>query len=81
MMVALGMILPTSTSLALTLERAKAGSASAIIGFFLFIFGAVVSPLTGFADMILSISVMTLVCCGLSLIFLVIAKKRLNTPD
>ena len=76
-MVALGMILPTSTSLALTLERSRAGSASAIIGFFLFIFGAIVSPMTGFADMIISVSVMTLLCCGLSFLFLVIARKRL----
>lgn len=77
-MVALGMILPTSTSLALTLERSNAGSASAIIGFFLFFFGAIVSPLTGFGDMLFSTSIMTLACAGLSLLFLVIAKKRLN---
>ena len=78
-MLALGMILPTSTSLALTLERSRAGSASAIIGFFLFIFGAIVSPLTGFADMIISVSVMTLICCGLSLIFLLVAGKRFDS--
>ena len=78
MMVSLGMILPTSTSLALTLERGHAGSASAIIGFFLFIFGALVSPLTGFRNMILSICIMTLLCSGLSLLFLIIAKKRLH---
>lgn len=76
MMGFLGMILPTSTSLALTLERKNAGGASAVIGFFLFLFGAVVSPLTGFGNMIASISVMTLVCCVLALFFLFVAKKR-----
>ena len=76
MMVFLGMILPTSTSLALTLERKNAGGASAVIGFFLFIFGAIVSPMTGFGPMILSISVMTLLCCLLAFVFLCIAARR-----
>lgn len=76
MMVFLGMILPTSTSLALTLERKNAGGASAVIGFFLFIFGAIVSPMTGFGPMILSISVMTLLCCLLAFVFLRIAARR-----
>ena len=76
MMVFLGMILPTSTSLALTLERKNAGGASALIGFFLFIFGAIVSPMTGFGPMILSISVMTLLCCLLAFVFLRIAARH-----
>ena len=76
MMNFLGMILPTSTSLALTLERDNAGGASAVIGFCMFLFGAIVSPMTGFGPMITSISVMTLVCCLLALLFLFIAKKR-----
>ena len=76
MMVFLGMILPTSTSLALTLERKNAGGASAVIGFFLFIFGAIVSPMTGFGPMILSISIMTLLCCLLAFVFLRIAARR-----
>ena len=76
MMVFLGMILPTSTSLALTLERKNAGGASAVIGFFLFIFGAIVSPMTGFGPMVLSISIMTLLCCLLAFVFLRIAARR-----
>lgn len=76
MMTFLGMILPTSTSLALTLERKNAGGASAIIGFFLFIFGAIVSPMTGFGPMIVSISIMTLACCLLALLFLFVAGKN-----
>ena len=76
MMNFLGMILPTSTSLALTLERDNAGGASAVIGFCMFLFGAIVSPMTGFGPMITSISVMTLLCCLLALLFLFIAKKR-----
>ena len=76
MMTFLGMILPTSTSLALTLERKNAGGASAIIGFFLFIFGAIVSPMTGFGPMIVSISIMTLACCLLALLFLFDAGKN-----
>lgn len=76
MMNFLGMILPTSTSLALTLERDHAGGASAIIGFCMFLFGAVVSPMTGFAPMVISISIMTLLCCLLALLFLFMAEKR-----
>ncbi len=75
MMTFLGMILPTSTSLALTLERKNAGGASAVIGFCMFLFGAIVSPMTGFGSMIVSISVMTLLCCMLALFFLFVAGK------
>ena len=43
----LGIILPTSTTLALNLERQNSGTASAILGFLTFLGGGIVSPLTG----------------------------------
>ena len=59
-MVAIGMILPTSTALALDIEREHSGSASAVIGFFQFLSGAIVSPLTG---------LLTVCCSVVSLCF------------
>ena len=40
-----GMVLPTSTSLALALERKNSGNASAMLGFFQFTFAGLVAPL------------------------------------
>ena len=42
-----GMVLPTSTSLALALERKNSGNASAMLGFFQFTFAGLVAPLVG----------------------------------
>ena len=80
MMTSLGMILPTSTSLALTLERQNAGGASAVIGFGQFIFGALLSPLTGLGPMAVSVSLITLSCCALAILFLWIATRHAGKP-
>ena len=47
----LGLVLPTSTSLALEFERANSGSASALIGCSALLVGGIVSPLTGIGPM------------------------------
>ena len=68
-MVAIGMILPTSTALALDIEREHSGSASAVIGFFPFLSGAIVSPLTGLGDILLLTGLLTVCCSVVSLCF------------
>lgn len=65
----LGMILPTSTTLALDMERQNSGIASALLGFLTFFFGGILSPLTGMGNMIhttggiiIACSIATLYC-------------------
>jgi DHA1 family bicyclomycin/chloramphenicol resistance-like MFS transporter len=42
-----GLVLPNATALALAGQRARAGSASALLGVLQFLFGAVAAPLVG----------------------------------
>lgn len=70
MMIALGFIMPTSTALAMELERKNAGSASAVLGFGVFFIGSIVSPLTGLGnDIFLSTSLVMAVCIVCTVIF------------
>ena len=63
MLVFLGFILPSSTSLAMSMERQNAGNASAVLGFSFFVFGGIVSPLTGLGeDIFFATSVVVCVC-------------------
>lgn len=62
LLVCLGMILPTSTTLALEPVREHSGSASAILGFLTFFAGGVCSPLAGLGDMLVSTSVVIVAC-------------------
>lgn len=61
----LGIILPTSTTLALNLERKNSGTASAILGFLTFLGGGIVSPLTGIGNILYSTSLIMFICCVL----------------
>ncbi len=65
----LGLILPSSTTLALDLERENSGNASALLGFLMFLFGGVLSPLTGLGNMLYSTSILIVVCCAGAWIF------------
>ncbi|HJE88829.1 multidrug effflux MFS transporter [Rikenella microfusus] len=58
----LGLILPSSTTLALELERDRAGKASAVLGFLMFFAGGALSPLTGLGDMLHSTALILFVC-------------------
>lgn len=62
-LVFLGLILPSSTTLALDQERENSGNASALLGFLMFLFGGVLSPLTGLGNMLYSTSILIVVCC------------------
>lgn len=58
----LGLILPSSTTLALNMERHNSGIASALLGFLMFLFGGVLSPLTGIGNMLYTTSGIIVVC-------------------
>ncbi|MGI6218342.1 MAG: multidrug effflux MFS transporter [Bacteroidaceae bacterium] len=59
----LGLILPSSTTLALDKERENSGNASALLGFLMFLFGSVLSPLTGLGNMLYTTSAIIVMCC------------------
>lgn len=58
----LGLILPSSTTLALNMERHNSGIASALLGFLMFLFGGILSPLTGIGNMLYTTSGIIVVC-------------------
>lgn len=72
-MVALGIILPTTSSLALDMERRNSGAASAILGFLPFLSGSIVSPLVGLGNILSSTALVIFTSCLLSLIFTFLA--------
>ncbi len=52
----LGLILPSSTTLALSMERHNSGVASALLGFLMFFLGGILSPMTGIGNMLYATS-------------------------
>ena len=64
-----GKVLPTSTSLALALERKNSGNASAMLGFFQFTFAGLVAPLVGLGEVSVATSWVIVIAscatCGL----------------
>ncbi|MCI5716923.1 MAG: multidrug effflux MFS transporter [Alistipes sp.] len=77
LLVMLGTILPTSTTLALEPLREHSGSASAALGFLSFLVGGICSPLVGMGDMTLSTSAVITVC---ALATLLLARGADHTP-
>lgn len=68
LMFTLGWILPSSAALAMNQERSRAGSASALLGFFPAFFGGIVSPLVGMGQIFYSTSITILTCAILAII-------------
>lgn len=73
----LGMILPTSTTLALDMERQNSGVASALLGFLMFVFGGVLSPITGMGNMIYTTSAIIVICSFATLYYSIKASKQI----
>lgn len=71
-----GTIMPPTTSLALDLERTNSGCASAILGFFQFLFGSLVSPLVGIGNMFVTTGIIIFVCSLLVFLFCPRAEKK-----
>lgn len=63
-------ILPAATAAALNLERANAGSASAVLGSFQFIMGGIVSPLVGIGNVMYASAFMLVICSALCWFFI-----------
>lgn len=59
----LGLILPSSTTLALELERRNSGNASAMLGFLMFLVGGALSPLTGLGSIRYPTAAVIVLCC------------------
>lgn len=68
LMVMLGTIMPTSTTLALEPLREYSGSASAALGFLSFLVGGICSPLVGMGDMAVSTAAVIAVCALFTLL-------------
>lgn len=66
-MIAIGLVLPSSAAMALNIERSQSGRASAVMGFFSFVAGSIVSPLTGLGNLITSTVIILSLCSFLSL--------------
>lgn len=74
----LGLILPCSTTLALDMERGNSGNASALLGFLMFLFGGILSPLTGLGNMLYSTGFL-IVLCGTATLVLTRFSIKLST--
>ncbi len=72
----LGMILPTSTTIALDMERQNSGIASALLGFLMFVFGGVLSPVTGLGNMIYTTSLVIVICSMVTLYCYMMASRK-----
>ena len=79
LLVCLGMILPTSTTLALELERKNSGNASAVLGFLCFLFGGILSPLAGMGNMLHTTAIIIGICSAFTL--LLAAKSKQTAPS
>lgn len=64
----IGMIFPPVSTIAMSISKEKAGSASAILGFLPFLSGGLVSPLVGIGNIYYSTSLIIFTCSLLSLI-------------
>ena len=70
-----GVLAPGVSSLAIAMERQYAGSASAVVGFFPFLMGAIVSPLVGIGDTFISTGFIMFVSTLLALLTWFIVRK------
>jgi MFS transporter, DHA1 family, multidrug resistance protein len=71
-----GLIIPSTTAMAMQSERANAGSASALMGAMLFIFGGLISPVVGLGNILMPTAIAFLSGAILSLFFGWYADKR-----
>lgn len=77
----LGLIIPTTTALAMEPMRRNSGSASAVLGFLGFFVGGICSPLAGLGNMLHTTSMLIVLCAAGSLLltFHKATKEKRNT--
>lgn len=76
LLVSVGVILPSSTTMAMDEGREMAGTASAIFGASGFLFGSIVTPLVGLGNIMTTTFILLIGCSLLALFFILLAKKR-----
>ena len=72
-----GVLAPGASSLAISMERQHAGSASAVAGFFPFLLGAIVSPLVGFGNTFFSTGLIMFISTILALVTWMMVRKNI----
>ena len=77
LLLGLGFILPAGSAIAMSLERKRAGSASAFFGFVPFFLGGVVSPLVGIGNIFHSSAIAIVVCSAISFITFKLIEKKI----
>ena len=77
LLLGLGFILPAGSAVAMSLERERAGSASAFFGFVPFFLGGVVSPLVGIGNIFHSSAIAIMICSAISFITFKLVEKRI----
>lgn len=74
-----GMVMPTSVSLALDMERENTGNASAMLGFFQFLFGGLAAPLVGMGEVIHSSGLVMLIASLITAGLVLCLRRRSKT--
>ena len=77
LLLGLGFILPAGSAIAMSLERERAGSASAFFGFVPFFLGGVVSPLVGIGNIFHSSAIAIVICSVISFVTFKLVEKRI----
>ena len=78
LLLGLGFILPAGSAIAMSLERERAGSASAFFGFVPFFLGGVVSPLVGIGNIFHSSAIAIVICSVISFVTFKLIEKRIQ---
>lgn len=76
LMMFLGLLLPSSTALAMDSERKNAGAASAVIGSLTFLIGSICSPLVGIGNLLNSTAICIVTGALLSVVFCFLARRN-----
>ena len=74
-----GLVLPTSTALALDSERQNAGAASAVFGVVSFLAGGIVSPLVGIGNILHTTAIIMVVSSAIAVLMIGGKKNAAST--
>ncbi|MDO4814047.1 MAG: multidrug effflux MFS transporter [Gemella sp.] len=78
LMISMGIMFPAISAAAMAVERRYSGTASAILGFFPFLFAGIVSPLVGMGDVFISTGLTLVGASAIAIIIFQIIKKKIN---
>jgi DHA1 family bicyclomycin/chloramphenicol resistance-like MFS transporter len=81
LLLALNMLNPAATALALNLERENSGSASALVGFVQFLIGGLASPLMGLGNVMISCGIALVGCSCVTFVLVRLAARRCDKAE